>query len=104
NAYPSFYDLRQESLRLTPVANFGPMQPSVISGETAHLSFSLNDYFMPTNVGKYKLTVWPKMYKRTNDGSAICYRIDLPPVTIPIDYSNIPSDADLGRYAPIGSK
>ena len=97
SAYPASYDLREMAIVLDRLVGTGPPLPYAIGGEVAHSSFSLNDYFKPEKPGKYQLTVWPMMYKRTNDGSGICYRIDLPPVTIPIDYSNIPSDADLGR-------
>jgi len=41
--------------------------------------------FFKLKVGEeYKLTIWPKIYKRSETNNDIFKRIDIPPVTIPI--------------------
>jgi hypothetical protein len=92
NAYPATYDLREVSRLLMNLIGTGPPLPYVIGGGTADLSFLLTDYFRPEKLGKYELTVWPMIYKRTNADSFVCHRIDLPAVTVSIDYTNISSN------------
>jgi hypothetical protein len=43
--------------------------------------FEVGDYFDVKEPGEYKLTVWPKIYKRLSADDDKCQRIDLPPVT-----------------------
>lgn len=50
--------------------------------------FSLGDYFAVTEPGEYKLTVWPKIYKRVSTNDNICRRIDLPPVSAIIEVNS----------------
>lgn len=47
--------------------------------------FSLTNYFDIKEPGEYKLTVWPKIYKRASTNDDLCQRIDVPPVTVPIN-------------------
>lgn len=48
-------------------------------------TFSLTNYFNVKETGEYKLTVWPKVYKRASTNDDLCKRIDVPPVTVPIN-------------------
>jgi hypothetical protein len=48
--------------------------------------FSLGDYFKIKKSGEYKLTVWPKIYKRSATNTDFFERIDVSPVTAPIKY------------------
>ena len=49
--------------------------------------FNLNSYFKPTKTGVYILTIWPKIYKKSETNEELYERIDLPPVTIPIKWA-----------------
>lgn len=48
--------------------------------------FQLGDYFELKEPGEYKLTVWPKIYRRSATNDDICQRIDLPPVSVTIKW------------------
>jgi hypothetical protein len=50
-------------------------------GALADRWFPLKDYFDIKQAGEYKLTVWPKIYKRTATNLDVCDRTDLPPVS-----------------------
>ena len=52
--------------------------------------FRIADYFAITNAGAYRLTVWPKIYKRSSTNKDLCERIDLPPVTITFQWLSEP--------------
>lgn len=54
--------------------------------------FRLGDYFTIKTPGEYKLTVWPKIYKRVATNNDTCQRIDLPPTTAIIDLKSAPRD------------
>ena len=45
---------------------------------------NLRDIYMLTNSGTYKLTIWPKIYKRTETNEDIYQRIDLLPMSTTI--------------------
>ena len=49
--------------------------------------FNIENYFKLETPGEYQLTVWPKIYQRSATNSDLCERIDLPPVTIPIQWT-----------------
>ena len=49
--------------------------------------FQLRDYFQIKQSGEYKLTVWPKIYKRSenpDDDRDLYQRIDIPPISVRI--------------------
>ena len=64
----------------------GPSLPAPLIGRGTTIPFHLKDYFKLEKPGEYKLTVWPKIYRRISPTNDICQRIDLPPVTIPIQW------------------
>jgi hypothetical protein len=87
-AYPPSYslqDVRHQLMSKTPVSNRPPL-PNPLVGEVIQLSFRLKDYFAIKTPGLYQLTIWPKIYQRTETNTDICRRIDLQPVTIPIQW------------------
>jgi hypothetical protein len=43
--------------------------------------FQLAEYFDLKDSGEYTLTVWPKIYRRSETNRDICIRMNLPPVT-----------------------
>ena len=52
---------------------------------------NLASFFEVKETGEYQLTLWPKIYKRSeqpNEDHDIFQRIDLPPVTIPIRWND----------------
>ncbi len=52
--------------------------------------FELGALFDIKNAGEYKLTVWPKIYKRSATNPDICQRLDLPPVSVTINWQRRP--------------
>ena len=42
----------------------------------------LRDYYQYNVPGKYQLTLWPKLYRRSGTNDDIFHRIDLPPVSL----------------------
>ena len=48
------------------------------------------EYFDLKEPGEYRLTVWPKIYKRMSKTNDLCERIDLPPVTLAIKWGGQP--------------
>jgi len=46
--------------------------------------FALLEYFAIKEPGEYQLTVWPKLYRRSNENRDLYIRIDIPPITVPI--------------------
>ena len=53
--------------------------------------FRLDDYFELKEAGEYKLTVWPKIYRRSEKDRDLCERVDLPPVTVTIQWAGTAS-------------
>lgn len=64
-----------------------PPLPTPLSGNGTTIPFHLKDYFKLEKSGEYKLTVWPKIYKRISPTNDICQRIDLPPATMLIQWN-----------------
>ncbi len=55
------------------------------------ISFNLKDYFKPRNPGEFRLTIWPKIYKRSDESNAdhdLYQRVDLAPLTVKIQWDN----------------
>ncbi len=52
--------------------------------------FKVENYFQVKESGEYQLTVWPKIYQRTENDKDIYQRIDLPPVTATIKWGASP--------------
>jgi hypothetical protein len=88
-AYPDAYDLKLANrLLMEKVAYMGAPKPGCLSGmDPEQCRFHLQKYFKLEKTGDYQLTVWPKIYKRSETNRDLCERIDLPPVTIPIKWS-----------------
>lgn len=71
----------------------GPTLPSKVRVPWMQLScFRLKDCFKLQAPGEYRLTVWPKIYKRVSPASRVCRRIDVPPVTVTIEFGGKPDD------------
>ena len=82
--YPSTYNLKLAS-RLTEQWFY---LPGGLSGTDPELfRLHIQQYFKIEKSGDYQLTVWPKIYKRSETNRNLCERIDLPPVTIPIHWT-----------------
>ena len=85
--YPDSYSLKQTRMDLNQ-GNIGPELPYAITGSDPEAgNFNLPKYFKIKKPGDYQLTVWPKIYKKTETNSDLVKRIDLPPVTIPIKWT-----------------
>lgn len=95
-AYPTSYSLKAANYILTSKYHgfySGPPLPTYLRLPSNTLcSFYLKDYFKLEKPGKYKLTVWPKIYKRVSPTNNICQRIDIPPVTVTINWQGKASD------------
>lgn len=92
-AYPASYSLTEATHILAHIYSGGSGEyPTPIYGTSTGKSWEINLYFKISSPGAYTLTVWPKIYKRlsltvTND---TCARLDLPKVTIPIQWTGDP--------------
>lgn len=53
-------------------------------------SFFFTNYFNLEVPGKYRLTVWPKLYEQSSTNQDIYQRIDVPPVTVTINWTSGP--------------
>lgn len=61
----------------------GPPWPTYLRTVCPQLCrFAVKDYFAIKKPGDYRLTVWPKIYKRSADDAMVCRRVDLPPVSL----------------------
>jgi hypothetical protein len=88
-AYPMCYSLRaaEDALMRRYSVYSGPPLPTPLMGYVAQLSmFHLEDYFALKQSGKYQLTVWPKVYKWLSATNDLCYRIDVPPVSVTVKW------------------
>jgi hypothetical protein len=85
-AYPAQYSWNAEHSRmLTGVYLGSGLVPEPLLGRSASSEmgrFRLDKYFGLTEPGEYTLTVWPKVYKRSQKDKDICERIDVPPVSV----------------------
>ena len=89
-AYPNSYSLHQAHTDLNKGISMGPELPYSITGSDPEAgNFHLQNYFKIEKPGDYQLTVWPKIYKKSETNQDIVQRIDLPPVTIPIKWTGL---------------
>jgi hypothetical protein len=65
----------------------GTVHPSPLIGTNATFLLNLTSYFHITRPGEYRLTVWPKIYRRMSTNDVECFRMDLAPVTIPFKWN-----------------
>lgn len=78
-AYPEFF--RSSQLGHIPGNPFKARVAEPLLGRLPKLtSFQLEDCF-DLKPGIYRLTVWPKIYKRLRDDDDLFQRIDLPPIS-----------------------
>lgn len=89
NSYPALFSLAAARKNNSYASSSEP-RPLKSSRDTL-AQFQLEDYFKIEESGNYKLTVWPKIYKRASTNDDICHRIDLPPVTVVIKWEGQPS-------------
>jgi len=54
---------------------------------TLFLTFYLTNVFQLMEAGRYQITVHPKIYQRSKSDPEIYERVDLSPVTCPIDFN-----------------
>ena len=89
-SYPNSYNLKiANRLLMEKTSYIGADKPGCLSGtDPEQCRFHLKDYFKIEKPGDYQLTVWPKIYKRSETNRDLCDRIDLPPVTIPIKWTD----------------
>lgn len=67
--------------------NFPADFPLPLESWNARLAeFRVEDYYQVKEPGEYRLSVWPKIYKRASTNSDICVRVDLPPVSVTIKW------------------
>lgn len=66
--------------------DLGPAFLSDFKGGHLQSVFYLNDYFEIKGPGEYKFTVSAKLYKQSETNSDVYQRIDIPPVTVPIQW------------------
>lgn len=86
-AYPQSYNLYSASRFLERKFGPAPSLPLCLCGTDSELvTFHLTKYFNIQDSGDYQLSVWPKIYKRSETNHDIVKRIDLPTVTIPIKW------------------
>lgn len=92
-AYPETYNHTAECLRHYfpnhQMFHMGPMDFPIplVYGVADLAKFQLKDRFDIRQPGRYELTAWVKIYKRSATNSDICDRVDLPPVSINITIS-----------------
>ena len=88
-AYPESFSVAQaRKQRPDPRTAF----PLALYGWAPQLArFNLGDYFAIDKPGAYRLTVWPKIYKRSTGNPDLCERIDVPPVAVTIDWTEPPA-------------
>jgi hypothetical protein len=90
DAYPAQYNWSAEHnsvWRRTGAYLGSDIFPSIILGTSTTSEvgrFDLGNYFAIATPGEYRLTVWPKIYKRVAKTNDLCLRIDVPPVTATI--------------------
>lgn len=88
NAYPDSYSLELARLNLNKGISMGPELPGVITGADPEVgNFHLKRLFLIENPGEYQLTLWPKFYERSEVNHDLMERIDLPPVIVPIHWT-----------------
>lgn len=69
------------------------VEPAGSVKNPARAYFQVKDYFHVRETGEYQLTVWPKIYKRsenTDTNRDIFRRIDIPPVTVTVKCNGKP--------------
>lgn len=85
-AYPRSFKLGE--MRKNGIAFWrGPALPRPLAGANVPMGFPLEKYYKLKKNGTYQLTVWPIIYKRLSTNDDLCVRMDLAPVTIPVDFS-----------------
>jgi len=52
--------------------------------------YELRDYYKIIEPGKLQLTIWPKLYRKTKENNDLYERIDIPPVSLKIDWPGEP--------------
>lgn len=93
DAYPARYSLSAENanyLRRFQVYSGSGIFPVPLLGiqSCSDLAkFNVVEYFELKEAGEYRLTVWPKIYKRISKTNDVCERMDVPPVTVTIRWA-----------------
>lgn len=88
DAYPAFYTLKEARRMHLHSMGLGPELPLTITGSDPEVgNFHLNQMFGVEKPGDYQLTVWPKIYRRSETNADLCERLDLPPVTLRIHWA-----------------
>jgi hypothetical protein len=88
-AYPMSFSLAQARKQRPDRRSAFPPPLYEWAPQLAH--FKLGDYFAINKPGAYRLTVWPKIYKRSIGNPDLCERIDVPPVAVVIDWTAPPA-------------
>jgi hypothetical protein len=58
--------------------------------------FKLDEIFEMKKPGDYVLTVWPKIYRQLKNDDDLCERIDLPPISVKINWT-VPPETEKGQ-------
>jgi hypothetical protein len=90
-SYPEYYSLSGAyfvwSRKFGLKQHSGPPFPEpLFLGNSQLCRFRLQDCFQLEKPGAYLLTVWPKIYKKDSITNDICVRVDLSPVTVPVQW------------------
>jgi len=92
DAYPARYSLSAEDAnylrRHHAYLGSGIFPLPLLGARSASelVTVDLAEYFDLRQSGEYLFTVWPKIYRRVPKSNDLCDRIDLPPVTVPINF------------------
>jgi hypothetical protein len=85
-AFPDFYSINAVMASIEArTGNELPIAAPILPDNKLG-SFRLREHFDLKKPGRYQLTVWPKLYRRTEVGGDIVWRVDLPPVTAVFDW------------------
>lgn len=85
-SYPEVYSVNAMFSYLTSPGRggwrSGPPLPIALQPGLGLPLVEVNRFFRITGPNDYRLTLWPKVYRRETPGSDLCRRIDLPPVSL----------------------
>ena len=85
-SYPERYKLSDTQRSFMRRNHHGAFVGPILNHRTWLCTFTVRDHFNIISAGEYRLTIWPKIYRRSAANTDVCERIDLPPVIVPIKW------------------